>query len=661
MKMVHRIFDLLKTWDKLLHQRDEQIWSTKHRLFLMILGCLFSLALIGQFHGFSFPDWHRMIDGSQPTEVIFGQPRGIRSDDSFVILPLAISQAETDVRFACRNPLIGLGTEMHLVSRSLCLEGAGWVAAALRPITWGYLGGADLGMSWLWWSVFLGLLYVSFLLVYRLSERRFLFSLFVAIGFVFAPYQQFWSLNMGEIFLYGFASILFFDAYFNSFVALRRWVLAGLWAYSLGALILTLYPPTQVMVGYVMLPSHLAILIKAWNMRSKRSFTLLPLILSTCVLISCLGILFFASRESLFALMNSSYPGRRVSLGGGVPWQTLFQGLLLPSRSVGDWDVLGNVCEASTFLLFAPMFLALAMVRKDFRRTMTATPFLRAIIGLYVLLMAWTQWSFPESLARFSLLSFVPPQRAAAGLGILDLVIWVTLLISLVTGHTQRKLGWPDTIGSLLWLSCLLATAWHLNAIASIPWLRMAPYLILGFGAYGLAVRYPLGLGILFAIWSLSLTMHFNPLVRGGHRFIATHPLSQLIQEVARTESSSHWVIDNQDLVLGNLPRMLGVASLGGTHVYPQLALWREFDPQGRSEIVYNRYAHIVFDFKKGAQPNFQLRAQDSFVLTVDPEHPAFKRLGVNIFMVRESAGALEQGPFKLIDSFRDWRIYKRL
>jgi hypothetical protein len=661
MKTVDRFFGILKTWDELLHEKDKQMWSNKHRRFLLVLGCIFSLALIGQFHGFSFPDWHRMIDGSRPTEVIFGQPRGIRSDDSFVILPLAVSQAETDVRFACQNPLIGLGAEMNLVSRSLCFEGAGWVAAVLKPITWGYLGGADFGMAWLWWTVFLGLLYVTFLLLYRLSEQRFFFSLFVAIGFVFAPYQQFWSLNMGEIFMYGFASILFFDAYFNSFVTIRRWFLAGLWAYSLGALILTLYPPTQVMVGYVMLPSHLAILIKAWNRRSKLPLTLLPLILSTCVLISCLGILFFASRESLLATLNSSYPGRRVSLGGGVPWQTWFQGLLLPSRSVGDWGVLGNVCEASTFLLFAPMFLVLAAFRKDLRRTLRVTPFLGAVIGLYVLLIAWTQWSFPETLARLSLLSFVPPQRATAGIGMLDLVIWVTLLIALVKGHTKRKLAWPDMIGSLLWLSCLLVTAWHLNTIALVPWLRMAPYLMLGLGAYGLAVRYPLGLGVLFAIWSLSLTVHFNPLVRGGHRFVATHPLSRLIQEVARTEQNGLWAVDNHDLVLGNLPRMLGVASLGGTHVYPQLPLWKEFDPQGQSDTVYNRYAHIVFDFKKGAQPNFQLRAQDSFVLTVDPEHPAFERLGVKVFMVRESGYAFEQGPFKLVGSFQDWRIYKKM
>jgi hypothetical protein len=75
---------------------------------------------------------------------------------------------------------------------------------------------------------------------------------------------------------------------------------------------------------------------------------------------------------------------------------------------------------------------------------------------------------------------------------------------------------------------------------------------------------------------------------------------------------------------------------LNGTHTAPQLALWRDLDPLGRFEKVYNRYAHVRFSVGPGDVPRFHAIRHDSIRVVLNPLAPVLRReLGATHVLLR--------------------------
>ena len=169
---------------------------------------------------------------------------------------------------------------------------------------------------------------------------------------------------------------------------------------------------------------------------------------------------------------------------------------------------------------------------------------------------------------------------------------------------------------------------------------------------------------VLLALFSLYSTFWFNPLVRGGSSFLRDNELSKKILELnEKSGKNSVWVVFG-DIDLINLPRILGVKSLNGTHFYPQMALWRALDPEGKYDAAYNRYAHVIFMLSKAPEV-FRIRAPFSDVVQVivHPDHPAFSKLEVDYILVQgPDRVLLDQDPHLQKEfSLGDKNIYRFL
>jgi hypothetical protein len=98
--------------------------------------------------------------------------------------------------------------------------------------------------------------------------------------------------------------------------------------------------------------------------------------------------------------------------------------------------------------------------------------------------------------------------------------------------------------------------------------------------------------------------------------------------------------------LIGNVPRAIGIKSIGGTMFYPQPSWLSNFGLSTSNPIV-NRYAHVVVELApQGAEPSAVLRHNDAFTLMIDPyNNRTLSRVGVKI------VGAREQEKPHLIES----------
>ena len=95
--------------DALITESHRPLWNRNTRVVCSVVAILFALLSLLHLHGFSFGIWHYIIDGKPPTELIFGQMQGVRTDDFVAVIPQILSQAAHEPPFPVQNRLIGAG------------------------------------------------------------------------------------------------------------------------------------------------------------------------------------------------------------------------------------------------------------------------------------------------------------------------------------------------------------------------------------------------------------------------------------------------------------------------------------------------------------------------------------------------------------------------
>ena len=162
-----------------------------------------------------------------------------------------------------------------------------------------------------------------------------------------------------------------------------------------------------------------------------------------------------------------------------------------------------------------------------------------------------------------------------------------------------------------------------------------------------LTVRRPERLMAVLAAAAVVSSAWFNPLARGGGAALRENELAAAILAIDAEYAGESVFITYGSPRLPNLVWALGVHGLNGTHTAPQLAMWRELDPPGRFEDVYNRYAHVRFSSGPGDVALFQAVRHDSVRVALDPLAPVLRRkLGATHVLLRakpEDRGAFER------------------
>ncbi|QNP49952.1 hypothetical protein H9K75_08900 [Diaphorobacter aerolatus] len=103
----------------------------------------------------------------------------------------------------------------------------------------------------------------------------------------------------------------------------------------------------------------------------------------------------------------------------------------------------------------------------------------------------------------------------------------------------------------------------------------------------------------------------------------------------------------NEDLWVSALP-ISGVGVVNGFFYDPPLRFWRDLDPEGKLEAVYNRYQFMQIKLASElmAPGDFQISSprMDAVTLSVQPERFDFRKLHANFVLANLQDAALLKG-----------------
>lgn len=602
---------------------------------LVGLAAVFAVLVGLRVHGYSIAYWHALIDGSPAAEVRFGEPRGVRSDDWQVILPMALAQGAHEPRFPLVNRNVGLGHDMLLPDAVPVAH----PVTLFRPSVWGFFVSDDVGLAWMWWSRALGLFAVWVALAALVTGGRLgpsgpkggRLGLSVGTGVLVlaSPFFQFWSLIPAPAAAYGGAAFLAATALATT-RSRRGIALASLGLGAAGGCFaLTLYPPFQVPLAWLFAALGAGL---AWERRGEIAAAGRPgeRALGAAAALGLAGaavaLLLVAAGDAVELMRNTAYPGERISTGGGrPPWALLSANLAIALQVVERWGPLKNVCEAASFFLVSPA-IAGAIAWRWIARGARPDSVEVALLVYAAALFVYCGWGFPEWLARATGLSLSPGRRAVIGLGLADALLLARFLSREPVGRMAAL------VVGLVWAAALALVARHLAAAVPGFSLAAGAALAVANGAFVAAAvasrRRTLPLAIA-ATAVVASTAWFNPVTVGGADYLRDNPLSRKIVELDRAAGGeSTWIAYGSPRV-GNLFRVLGVRSISGVQPVPQFALWQTLDPDARFRERYNRYLHPAFFPWERADVDMRPVSVDILHVHLHPDAPALRELGV--------------------------------
>jgi len=615
-------------------------WSARglHRSFIMFFFVLFAILVAFKMHGSSMHAWYRHVPGlfKSHEKPLFGEPRGIRSDEWLVQTPGIISEARLPEAFAWHNPTIGADAApmlMGLPTRH--------VSTILRPQYWGFfLLDLERGFSWFWSYRIVSCLLGVYLLLYCLTRGRPGLSLVGSLWCFYSPFVQWWlSATVPE--LIGNLSL----GFYSIVSLLTSTTPLGIWVSALGVLIfgvsfaLQLYPPFQIPLawfGVALLVSTMCSPVA--RRKAKAMFRVRLVALATASLCSMLAIASYllATRETLSSISRTAYPGVRSLSGGGFELARFMSGLaalLMGEQSYPD--SLGNICEASSFLMIWPLALLCLLTarpRKVFSATVPIAAYLIAMSS-YVLL------GWPPFLAKVTLLNQVPSGRAMIGIGLANVCFSVMLLARFGSlprkGHAVLVLG--VLVGGAGWVSLMKSgygdffTTPELAVCGVVLLAILLPFIFQKRAAFGFAI----------VTLSLATAATINPVVT-GLRPLLNNKLTDAVRLLPfRLQSEPVLVFGG--FVVPQLFEASGLQVITGSKFVPDLEFWKKLDPDGRHTEIYNRYAHVVFEPKPDpSNSEMILNQADLVTVLAAPCGPDLERAGVNFMILPQASVALD-------------------
>lgn len=600
--------------------------------FVVLFSCL-------HLHGFSDAMWDSITPQQSgiASKILTGSPQPIRSDDWAVNLPLIKSQLAHDPRFPVMNTLVGDGQNMLVITNAPV---AHWVTF-FRPASWGWFVSEDFGIAWFWWmrifTVFIG-----FFLLFKELSKSVLIGIFAGGFVVFSPFAVYWSYLSMEI--AGFGSV----ALFSSIKILKElhWARLLSWsillAYSATAAVYQLYPASLIAVFWACV-----FMLASWCASHRHELMSVPLRinlkrLTVIVLCTLIAILFTLALvvsigEAYTLITNTVYPGKRSVTGGTGTIAHILLNLVSLQRVTGIDKLAGNICEASGYLFLFPFSLIIgATYFVRFRKL--PLDFLVLVFG-NLFFLTWFFVGFPEFLAKITGFSKILTPRSLLGLLILDLALLVC------TAKLAKGLWDKDkasvAVANAIW-AVLLASAclYLMNMNDAIryrhgfyqPMIVMLAISVVFFWS----PRFSL-LG--FVLMGIYNNASFNPIQAGSTKLATTSFGHALLDAVSKTdfERSTDSVLVFGSGAIGNIPRTLGVKSIGGTMFYPQPGwlLKLGLDPK---DPVVNRYANISVEFAPPSSSQITAVSPhpDTVVLKINPNSEQVARIGINLIGVPE-------------------------
>lgn len=604
---------------------------------------LTALGVAARVHQSSIALWDGYLPRTQTAtadSVLAGTPRATRSDEWLVHTPWMLSQMATGAHI--ENPSIGAGAAPLLTSVPV-----GHAVAWFQPEFWGFeLLGTEHGYSWFWMYKLFGLLLGVFLLLSILTRGDFAVSLVGALSVWLSSYVQWWfSTNLPEL-LIGFCLAMIGLIHILQ-GRTRAACVVGTAALVLGAatFVFQFYPPFQVPLGYLALAIVAGLAAdpaRRIRFRQNMGRRLVCLLVATLVLGWLAAAFWHDAGATIGSLMHTAYPGTRVSVGGGESWRFVFSGLFEAWR-IGEETIpkgTSNASEASNFALLFP-FVAVALLWT--LRKARVDGVVAAITVFCVVLAAWMSIPLPAAvsvpLAKWSLLSFVPPHRAVLALGFAS-----CLLVPAWIACVRRR---PDRVLPLVLvpLAGLVVTALGVFLAGTdpsffTPWRIALGTMVAVIAAYALArgsLHAFAAAVVLLAVPAATV----NPWAHGLAPLRDKPAIHAIVEANRAARTGQMWLVVGS-FVLPQALKANGIPTFGGATYLSDAGRMRLLDPSGAYASVWNRYGHIQVESQPGiAAPIFTLIDDPSlYAVKLDVCSDAVSRIGIGFVAYTSEAPA---------------------
>jgi len=633
--LLHLIFDITKLYE----------WFFRKRLWIVLFTILF--LAINQYNCSSISMYDYLIQngvGSEYVKPIFGQPRPIRSDEWLVSSPSKLSAQYSG--YSEYNEVLRAEKANNLSASGLHLS----YSALSRPMDWGYyFFGPVYGFSISWSTTLVLAFFFSFELCLILSNRKKLISLLGAVLITFSGYFMWWSyVNW----ILSAQAVLVFAYYFMQTDKRYKRILCGIGIAIFGAnFVSNLYPAWQVPAGYLCMG------ILVWMLISNRSklkafkrFDWGILIGSLLFLASIIASYLLENREYMATMLNTVYPGKRVSCGGFAIGKLFYylQMLLYPFRDIG------NSSEAGVFLSFfpIPMIMTLIMLIKKKGRDLLSV----ILLSISILLTIYCVIPLPKAVATALLLTYSMPERLVDIVGFIQIYL---LVVCLSRFDGIKKIpsffAWPIAIVSVE------AAVYYCHK-AFPTYLSFMELLVIGNCFIVVCVLIMINKSkrienaLLTGLICVSLVsgICINPIQKGLDA-IYSKPVSIEIQKVVHSDKSAKWITPDNISDSGFLVAS-GAPTINSVNYVPNFDLWKKLDPQGQYSDLYNRYAHIDIDLVSTPTSVVLIQA-DCLILSLS--YQDMEKIGVKYIFTRTELVNNEYVSFKQIYNGYGCRIYE--
>lgn len=647
--------------------------------FLLLTLVFISLIFLSgnKIHGSSIGTYNTFFYGSaqKDKDLLYGEPRLVRSDEWMVTSPLAISQSKN--HFNSYNPLSNGGQELSL---PLDIPTNHW-STFFKLENWAFFFlPIENAFAFRWWIKGILLLLAVYLVMFKLT-REYLVSIGCALITVLSPYIQWWysgSAAAVETTTYGLLSFLCILELYEPKTLLKSVLLILLLTYSAVAFILLLYPPFQIVITICMLFSLIGIYLNNHPYgidRQKLIHFFIHLAVASVLIVSILFVYYFSFKDIIYLLSNTSYPGKRVSTGGEFTLLHFFAGFFnIYFQDSPDFvpSVFINKSEGASFLMFYPFLIPTIIIGLINQwRTIQKLNYLFITLIIFLLLATcWIFFGIPKIVSHLLFFHLTTENRMILGIGISNYILATYYL-------TQKSYIKESTLKFYAYCSALIAALLYIAISYNLlqqnySYLKSDYTLFFGnfsklilicltvfISVYTLIAKHKKTFFLITILFSFLSVMTINPIYR-GLEVITKSEISNKIQTIVIKDPESYWAVyDN--LYLSNFLTANNAKTITGVSMYPKFNLWTKLDPNRVYRPIYNRYAHITFSEIQQPIIAFQTVTPDYFVVRINPCDPQISQFHIKyvVFNSLKSYPCLEfvEGFKELKSPFYIYRI----
>lgn len=613
-------------------------FHNKTKWFLLGLLIIYFLMSILKIHTSSVGMWDQIFR-KEPESIISGQPRPIRQDEWMVSTPALVGQYQIGMPVSNRS--MGDGN-VPVIFGSPIKD----LSMILRPSLWPYfIFDVERGFAFSWnFNIFFFLI-SSFLLFMLLTKNNFWLSVF-GVAFIFlSSAVQWWSYSLASqmIWLNGIIISFIYLLYSRNRIAL---IIAGVvFLFSGYNFIVGLYPPWQVPLFYLYLAILIGYVLSRKDFaRVKEKLATRSMIFGASIIV--LGIFLFhyygLVKNTYDIMMNTAYPGKRITNGGDLVSGKLFSEFL--GNYVSDVNYpkeWWNISEISSFWMFFPvLFYCIGYNYFRYKKF----DWLQIFISLSILFfLVWILMGFPSFLSKLTFLSMSPVYRTLPVLGLANCILLICYLSNKDT-NKNLKFSWMEfaLLAIAIFIFAKVTTSHMATATGDFFKTDQLITASLIVTVVYLLTRYSYIKFVLPALCIVLLGLNISnatihPLTKGLSPLLE-NPLVQATKPIKENDPNARWAVFG-DPFAAYLLRVNGIDVFNGVKSVPILKDMAVLDSSGKNNFIYNRYAHInlatYIDWKDsvGFKLNENPVVNDNYTISMDPCSPKLKKLGVNYFL----------------------------